>query len=142
MKKWKNLTCVNYIIKQRFYNKNHKGLRERNNNRKNLTKHITHHSKIENTKNFKRIKKIHELPLFSKFVTTVLIFATASSFFQHGIYRWQSDQFLLGTPLKTRVTTQKQPLGLFWTKKCSQKCCKFHGKTPALKSFFNRLAGL
>ena len=27
-------------------------------------------------------------------------------------------------------------------KKCYYKFCKFHGKTPVLKSFFNRVAGL
>ena len=44
--------------------------------------------------------------------------------------------------LKTRVKHQKQSLELFCKKSCSQRCCKFHRKTPVLKSLFNIVTGL
>ena len=44
-------------------------------------------------------------------------------------------------PWKHELKPQKQPLELF-KKRCSKKFCKFHGKTIALKSVFNRAAGL
>ena len=59
-----------------------------------------------------------------------------------GIYWRQSHQFLFRTPLKTRVKPQKQPLELFCKKRCSYRFCKFHRKTPLLKSLFNRVPGL
>ena len=58
-----------------------------------------------------------------------------------GMYWRQSPRFLSQTLLKTRVKPQKQPLQLFFKKRCSQKCCKFHRKTSVSKSLFNRVAG-
>ena len=57
-----------------------------------------------------------------------------------GMYWGQSHRFLSWTPLKTRVKPQKQQLQLHYKKWCSQKFCKFHRKTPVLKSLFNRVA--
>ena len=55
-----------------------------------------------------------------------------------GMYWRQSHGFLSLAPLKTRVKPQKQSLQLFY-KKCG--LCKFHRKTPVLKSLFNRVSG-
>ena len=37
---------------------------------------------------------------------------------------------------------QKQPPEVFCRKKCSEKFCKFHRKTPVLESLFNKVASL
>ena len=58
-----------------------------------------------------------------------------------GMYCRQSHRILSWTLLKTRVKPQKQPLQLFYKKRCSQKFCKFHRKTPVLNSLSNRVAG-
>ena len=53
---------------------------------------------------------------------------------------WLSHWFLFPAPLKTRVKLHK-PLELF-CKKRVQKFCKFHRKTPVLKSLFTKVVGL
>ena len=54
-----------------------------------------------------------------------------------GMYWRQSHRILSRTPLKTRVKPQKQPLQLFYTKRCPQKFPKFNRETFVLKSLFN-----
>ena len=58
-----------------------------------------------------------------------------------GMHWRYSHRFLSRIPLKIQVKPQKQPLLLFYKKRCSQKFCKFHRKTSVLKSLFSRVAG-
>ena len=53
------------------------------------------------------------------------------------MYWRESHRFSSRTPLKTLVKPQKQPLQLFYKKRCSCKFCKFHRKIPV----FNRVTG-
>ena len=57
---------------------------------------------------------------------------------ESGIYCRQSHRFLFQTPLKTRVKPRQEPLKLLCKTRCSQKFCKFYGKTPVLKFLFTR----
>ena len=69
------------------------------------------HNLFEDTKRFKRIRKIKELPTFGKFVAEMLIFAAANAFFsiEFGIYRRQSNRFLFSSPSKARVKSFLSP---------------------------------
>ena len=64
------------------------------------------------------------------------IFEVANTFFaEFGIYHHSRIGFCSGLLWKHAL---KQPLELFCKKRCSSKFCKFHCKTPVLKSLFNR----
>ena len=81
--------------------------------------------------------------LLHKHVWWLLLDFHGSRYFfsvEFGIYCWQSHWFLFWTPLKTWVKLDK-PLKLF-CKKRVQKLCKFHRKTPMLKSLFTKVVGL
>ena len=103
--------------KKYFYDKNNIKLFEKKNSyRKSLAKRVPRkkpfrHSKIWDTKRFKRIRKIQELPTFGKFVTEVLIFVSV----EFSFYRWQLHQFSFRTPSsKTGVKPVLSPELLFF----------------------------
>ena len=90
----------------------------------------------------KRFNKVVDLLLQNTCGSCFWIFAAANIFFSQIQQHWrQTHRFLSRTPLKTEVKPEKQPLQLSYKKQVSQKFCKFHRKTPALKSLFNRVAG-
>ena len=116
-------------------------MRKRNNNRKTLTKHITHHSKIEDTKRFKRRAK------FMNYLPSVNL-SLRCWFSQQQVLFWIWYLSLTVASIFVRdffentSYNSKAATGDVLEKNCSKKCYKFHRKTPALKSLFNRVAGL
>ena len=40
------------------------------------------------------------------------------------------------------ILIQKQPPAVFFRRRCSEKFCKIHGKTPVPEPFLNKVAGL
>ena len=120
--------------------------REKRNNRKTLTNYVTRQNNfvIAKSRILKGLKeqKVQVLPPFCKFITEVLIFAAANTFFQLNLVFIADSRtgFCSGLLWKHELNLRSSHWSRSVKKVVLRNFAKVYRKTPVLKSLFTRVS--